>query len=282
MNESHVFESWGAFLDYVNQPPAKGAACESERIRSSDEWDLGLGWKGALKAASEGWDGPRVDVDRFASHVEDSLSTDRLVTTFEARYEVSGGEVDMGRFLAGEPECMIEATPITISRHGRAVRLVVTGGCTQGFDARMIRNRGAAIVALCDLLAKAQHPVEIWVGWRSEIQYGKHHVQHAVKVQDANEALDINRLLFAIAHPATHRRLAFRARERMDNRVAREACVGTEHRPGTYGRTSDLDASVLPDEAENTIYLGKIDQHENWTEAYALAWIQEQIDRIFG
>lgn len=272
---SKVFDSWSEWCEYVadDSPNPHGRRSESRDKAPRPEWDLNTTFKAAQKLASTGWDEPMVEVNRFAEHVEANMDTDLFQTSFESRFDVAGAEVAIDRFLSGEPECMIESTPIRISRQGRAVRLVVTGGALAEVEAENIRNRGAAIVALADVLARCQHPVEIWVGW--QVKIGDKHLMHAVKVQNANDPLDVPRLLFAIAHPACHRRLTFRARELCPDRWHNASSQG-------YGATEGVHAASLPDEVENTIYLGPIRANDEWSEARACAWIQGEIDKIFA
>jgi hypothetical protein len=223
------------------------------------------------------------DVQRLATTVEDLVAADLFQVTFTSRWEVSGAEVDMGRFLAGEPECMIESEPIRISRSGRAVRIAVPVNYSASVPADAVKRRGAAIMALVDLLARAQHPVEIWAAiCNSREQRGAGRTVILVKVQAANEPLDMGRVMFALAHPAMLRQLGFSAENTFPPAVRK--AMGYVKYGGYGGAPFDVRASDFDETDGTTITLPPFGtgSRDQWLEPQALAWIREQIDRIFA
>jgi hypothetical protein len=224
----------------------------------------------AAKLARQGWSEHRDIVDRYVEHVENQVDLDLFSTSFQATYAVAGAEVDMGRFLAGEPECMIESTPLRIARKGRAVRLVIPFGYRGVVEPAQAVRRGAAVVALADMLAKAQHPVEIWAT-RSQQFGGEGPTQyHAnILVQSANDPLDIDRLLFVFAHPGAYRRIGFATL----NGYAGITSQGGQVPP----KPEDLGEMV-----ENTHIFPVLEADQDWSEAAAVQWVEAQLAEILA
>lgn len=288
--ETYVFHDWDEFLSTVESTPRPSYACAT----AAEARDAGHGaeWSGtnslpeAFDLARKGWHDNLVEVEQVAGQVEQTITTDLFQTTFEARYDVAGAEVDLGRFLSGEPECMVESLPIRISRQGRAVRVVVPGVYASSTKKEAILNRGAAVVALADLLARAQHPLEVWVSYTVAAGSGKGNKDDVepdvgiyVKVQAANEALDVPRLMFAIAHPASPRRIGFAAFERLIRSPDMARAIGV-----CYGYAVGRWVNDLPDQTDNTIGLPLL-RHtdQTWLNRDTCAtWVKEQLEGIFN
>lgn len=268
-----VFDSWGSYLDSIEEKPLNSRALNTTACRPGKrDWngnteDLG----DALTLARTGWTDPLLIVDRFIDRIEKTVDTEITQTAFEAVYGVSGAEVDVALYLSGEPECMIESTPIRVSRHGRAVRLVVGASMLAEVKPEAFQLRGAAVVALADILAKAQHPLEVW--WHNSAEDRRGTFTQLVKVQAATDPLDIPRLLFAFGHPASNRRIGFRGRD----------LWGTDKIGfGNYGGTAKAKAEDLLDHTENDIVLQPISRTTTkWTEDTWSTWIEEQLAAIF-
>lgn len=257
----HVGQSWND----------RGSFCP-ETMEEALERATGAGYWEALPEA-----------ERFAARVEAEVELTTRQTTFSSRYDVAGAEVDMGRFLSGEPECMIESVPFQVARQGRAVRVVVPG-CYSGETSTVsVRSRGAAIVALCLTLSRAQHPVEVWVGFTNHGGSGSAENRYAymVRVQRANEPLDEGRIMFALAHETSNRRLCFSVKEQGDAKTRADFQISNTG--GGYGHPSRaVELADLPDEQANTIILPDFDQQGDWGEKASVAWINRTITELFG
>lgn len=283
----NVYGSWEDYVVKVETTPVPAHRCGSSSTKAGEgkSWDLGLGYEGALVAAREGWRQPLTEVERLATHVESKVDLDLFQTTFDSIRDVAGSEVDIDRYLTGEPECMIESIPLTISRHGRAVRLVVPISYSAGTDSAKVLRRGSAVVALADLLAKAQHPLEVWAAITLTTKHGKANsgkntvrpdFVDLVRVQAADEPLDVARLLFILAHPAGFRRLGFRSIEQIEDRDLADA-IGF-----SYGFPVGFHQDDLPDQVDNTFVLDHLNYSHTWDEDYCTTWITSVLDEVFG
>lgn len=273
---------WSEFVDQASKRTTTEPSDDLASRRPGDKWH-GASWSEALNMArTDGYRDAIPEADRFSQAVSDTIITERLATTFEPVWEVTGSEVDMGRYLSGLPENMIEATPMRISRAGRAVRIAVPVAYRYNISADVIMRRGAAVMALVDVLARAQHPLEIWAGCAVAPTYRRIGLRGVtmVKVQEANAPLDMGRIMFALAHPTMLRRLIFSLQEQKSQTI-RQRFGFTSN--GGYGMPQGLEPSDLPDDqGGNTIILPMLDNGQPWDAKSAVAWIEETLATIFG
>ncbi len=202
------FDSWQHFVN---------VAASFEHIgQSSHTYKAGYAWAGtdsyeeAIELARDGWGEARKDVDALVEKLE-SVITPTLQPAFESYFDVSGGMVDVGRFLDGEPECMVETRLVKTAKPGKVISILINGGFLSDIDPAAIKLRGAAIVGLVDSLEKMQHSTEIWLEVTGVSQTGRK-VTQLVPLKQAADSLDIDTLMYAIGHPSRHRRLTFAMR----------------------------------------------------------------------
>lgn len=221
------------------------------------------------------------EAERFAERVTAEVDLEVFQTSFQSTWDVAGSEVDMGRFLAGEPECMLESIPFRVARQGRAIRLVVPGCYNSATSTQTVQQRGAAIMALCMILARAQHPVEVWVGYANHGNRVDTRYAYMVRVQRANEPLDEGRVLYALAHPTANRRLCFSVKEHGDAQAVWDFHIVKED--GRYGTSPrDVRPDDLPAADANTIILHDFDVKPDWDEASAIRWVNETLEGLFS
>lgn len=284
MRDVHHVLTWDEFLDRLEPLPTPelGDPHRSRKRQQEPAWYGGWTFKTAVdRARGEGYSEALPEVEQLVSHVEQQVETDLHTTTFESRFDVAGAEVDMGRFLSGEPECMVESAPIRIARKGRAVRIVVPVAYSAFTDPETIRRRGAAIVALCDILARAQHPLEVWAVLACSGDGGRY--VPAVLVQEANQPLDMGRIMLALAHPAMFRHLGFAFGEHESDQTRRRFGY---HERGGYGYPSwEAKATDIPEANGETIVLPWLSgrgENDTWSKDHAVKWIEQQLNLLFG
>lgn len=224
-----------------------------------------------VMAVETGYKAVMTEVDRLVDQLDQLVTTDRNMTTFDRAFDVSGYEVDIDRYLTGEPECMIQAVPVQVKAKGRAVRITINCGYLGDVENKAVLRRGAAVIALVDILSRMQHPLEIYTV-RVGHYYEGSRLVYRVKVQDANEPLDIGRVMFALAHPAYHRRLCFQA-------------MGIDgkgyHNTGGSQDVQEGDLEPLGHGTE--IVLGSsLKASEAWSVEDCVRWIEAQLDKVMA
>lgn len=232
------FDSLAEALDYAGQNPDP----KSSNRTGSDGW---AGNTGSLREAVElghkGYEEIRPEVERMFTELESQLA-ERLETAFQTKFDYAGSVVDVGRFLSGEPECMIDFVPEPSARMGRVVRIVVNGSCSAYVDPERIIRRGVVVCALIDAVHKLGMGVEAYIEYAINDtgindRNGKVY-SSVIKLHDSQQMLDINNLMFALCHPSMFRRVGFSMLERSDWERA-QYCV--KH---SYGYPAALESSV--------------------------------------
>lgn len=199
------FDSFGDMLAYANANPSK---------KQSEHGDQSFcetaNYAEAHKLAVEGWHAVRPEVERLLGQLSEQIDN-RLDMVSELEYATSGGAVDVGRWLTGEPECMFSFVPMPNERMGRVVKIFIDYGASAQFSAEFIRERGIVLCALVDTLQKMRVACEVW--GETAVTFGNQIHSTVVKLHDATAQMDIDELMFALANPSMLRRITFSVRE---------------------------------------------------------------------
>jgi hypothetical protein len=232
--------SWQEFLDTAQRPET---IATGDGRHGRTEF-AGATWDEALRLAVDGWQLPLQQADVSVGALRERAGIGVSVTTVEPTWDVTGSEVDMAAYLAGVPECMIDAVPQRTSRRGRVVTFLIPATYSHKTRHESIINRGLALAALCAAIIDAGHGVEIWSDYACMMGEHKDERYHAVaRVISAGEPLDVGRLIFAVAHPAMLRRLWFAVWDGVSVEVA------TLMDKASYGNPPyDCRPADLPDE----------------------------------
>ncbi len=182
---------------------------------SSRDWDLSTGFNAAVELAEGGWREKIPEVERCLSMVQ------RLVReSWSTQLDVAGECVDIGAYLEGEPECMLNyVVPDT-----KSVRIIASISARCSADAPRLFNRGIAIAAAVYALQCSGVPVSLAVGeWVSDENSGSNRSIHEtlVEVNPFGDYIDAGRLAFWLAHPAALRRCFFRFQEQQPENIRR-------------------------------------------------------------
>ncbi|MUN38375.1 DUF7192 family protein [Actinomadura litoris] len=194
--------SWQEFVDRARAPDTiedgEGRGC-------ADDW-AGATWEEALRLAEDGWTTVLPEVDAEVAELRERVGAEVLTTALVPAWDVTGSEVDIGAYLSGEPECMVDAVPQRISTRGRVVTFFVPAGYVHTTPHSAVHHRGVALAALCSSIIAAGHSVEIWSGFCPYVSTTDRYASIA-RVVSAAEPFDMGRLMFVMAHPAMLRRL---------------------------------------------------------------------------
>lgn len=192
------------------------AAAKRVDQNGHDVYDFGsaFAFEDALKGAREGW--PE-QLDETLEIVESAIALcekEHEIETFTPVWDVTGSEVDVARYLTGEPECMIDYPLAKTSKVGKVITLCASMSISGAISAADITRRGQTIVALAMVITQLGHSAEIWLddstapggtGLASRYLMGR----TRVLVKGANDTVDPARIMFAFAHPGSLRGLGF-------------------------------------------------------------------------
>lgn len=265
---------WDDFLADATGPVPEHVAHPSSRD-GDDGW-AGGSWADACTLAVDGWHETIPEADIMAKGIAHTVTGDRAGVDWSFPRDVSGEMVDVGLYLAGEPECMVDPVPTSAVRQGQVVRLAVPVNYSAGTPEWLARERGIAIVALIDCLRRNGCVLEVWA--TCDQRGNSHRTTYAVQVQDPRDPVDIGRIMFAVAHPTMLRRVLFGAMERLTPRGKAEA-MGIEQ---GYGRPRPMPIEMLPEVDGPTISLPMLQPGDDWSPETAIEWIEASLDVLAG
>jgi hypothetical protein len=218
-DEYRHFGTWGEFLEFVHPAPSRGpnaagilARDPSSRSEGSYHFYGTTTFDEAINLAYNGWLAGQVNAMKLAQPI-----IERMVSFIERPdivYDVEGSTLDIGRFCADDPECFIkfENEIVEVPSHPRLLRVVFNIAASCGISKEIMTAKGAAVAALIELLEFAGNRVEvILLPFCGNVTYINEPAEwfNSVLVKAFDQPLELARLIFAIAHPASFRRLGF-------------------------------------------------------------------------
>jgi hypothetical protein len=203
----------------------------------------------AVRLAGRGLKAEGLESVDVAKDVLKELQQDRQLPEFAPVFDVSGLDVDIDRYLTGEPENMIEYPVAEVLATGPVVTLVVGMNYSAIVSKDAILAQGRFCVALALALAECGYSLEIF----SEIHTGENSPKRSsrkrgvgikvrVKVLEAGTSIDPGGLMFALSHPSMLRIFGFSAMHLAPEWI-RDSIVGP------YGHPWPIDATDWPSNA---------------------------------
>lgn len=234
---NHI-ESFDSLYDMAKFAKANKAPESSESGRESFTGSASL--KDAADLAIKGWDECRPQVDALLSDLQDRINN-VMSDNYVVQHDVAGADVNMGLFMSGEPECMMQFVAEPQARMGRVVKVLVNGVTNASTDPDNIIKRGVAVLALVNTLHLMGVGIELW--FESCITgIDNKAYSTCVKLHDSSQPLDIDNVMFALAHPSMLRRLVFSVQEQSKYQTQQNA----KHGRG-YGSCTDLNLGKFID-----------------------------------
>lgn len=222
--EKLTFESLDALLTFADKPRAWTCTCNS-----FDQGPSAVAFTGtetfadAVHLARYGWNAGREKLSDAMGAIASSNGGAALPVM---SFDVAGAYPFIPAAAAGAPESMVALSP-SEARIRPIVRLGYVLGAPGVYEAHELTNMGAAFVSICDALEAA--------GFRTEIEgldYTEGSGNHCfarVMLKRAQDVFDLDRMAFALSHPAMLRRVLFAMREQLP-------ALQKSH-SGGYGRT---------------------------------------------
>jgi hypothetical protein len=265
------FYSWGDFIRHASTVPDTMAGEAGRASRLNDRSFTGVkNYHEAVKLATDGWREGEAKAKAIADPIFTQVSS--LIERYDVNYELEGHNIDVARFVDGEPECWQKFEPTVVDGRGtRQLKLVFNCCVSGGLDRSVIISRGAGVAALVNLLEYAGNRVEVWLAMANHKQ--EKGIDVYVKVKDASQNIDMSQLIYALAHPSAFRCHMFSLMEGLDRETRRHFGVYTG---GGYGHVSEI-----PEDRRGDIYFsGAILHDPTWRSEEAISkWIIEQLEK---
>lgn len=197
------FDSMREFGTFIRDTPRKWAQDMSESAEKSLDWDLNTDFEGAVQYARNGW----LEGAKRAQGKLKKLQNAGVAA--RKRNSFAGGSVNVPRFIAGAPDCMVEKrkTP-----GAKTLRLFVSICANGHISAEYMANYGVAVAHYVKQLEATGIKCEVYAVASTRMTAGR--VTMQVCVKKFSQRFDLAVLCFAIGHPAMLRRLEFAFDER--------------------------------------------------------------------
>lgn len=235
MNIVQTYDSVGEFLAQANTAKKKYTSIDTDRPK----WFGTSSLEQAVGLVQQGWDG-RPDLSKLSSDIESVTSSE--VAKINLEHQVQGAYVDVGAYIEGVPECMVQFVE---QPEPKVVRLAFNISTSASMSREAFANRGAVTLAICNKLQLAGYAVEIVAYECCQSGSSKHGVSWVLK--SSAQPLDEDSLAFWCCHPSALRRIHFLYCESMDDKVRAEF----GYNGGSYGRPCALNEFKEAREAFN-------------------------------
>lgn len=221
INKELSFDDLSAFWKYAMQD--SNAYTKESRQDSSYylDWSGGLTWEETKRLALRGWTDIMQEIEKYRAQILPIIA--EKVLRPKQVYAVAGYSIDVGSFLANDPECFITKELEARNYPGRIYKIVSSISFSAAIEPETIITRGAIICALVDAIEFAGHRAEVICNAAMSASHyeddrqGKNKergwFEVSVVVKKPTQPLDMSDLAYCLAHPSMFRKIMFSVAE---------------------------------------------------------------------
>lgn len=199
------FADWGDMLHHINTARPNWPHGQYSGF-GKPEW-----FETTLPLIERGWHEGEDVLKALSARLVD-LTTSLIERPYYS-FDVTGMDFDVARVVEGEPEAWrVEHAAVAEGSGRKFVRIMFNNTRSGGANTEATTRKGAAIVALAELLTVAGYGVE--VGTVDTSGFDGAVAECYVTVKTADQPIDHARLMFALAHPLMLRAVMFAIEER--------------------------------------------------------------------
>ena len=220
INKQLYFEDLSKFWKYAMQD-SNAYSKDSRDDDCNMEWHGGLTWEQAKQMAISGWREGMQEIDKYRAKIV-PIVTEKVLRPKQI-YSVAGYNVDVGSFMANDPECFLSREYEERNYPGQIYKIVASISFSAAITPETIIQRGAMICALIDAIEFAGHRAEVICNWavsagsydndRQGENKERGWLEVSVTVKKVSQPLEMSDLAFCLAHPAMLRRIMFSVAE---------------------------------------------------------------------
>lgn len=201
-NDVRYFGSLTELVTHVRNLPYR-----QEYYDEGNDW-YGGSWDDTYRLTESGWQEGAREASEMAIRIADRAvqSTASALKT-EVVYDVVGAAYDPGAYMSGVPECWLGFKP---HEEKSGVRFVANVAVSCGVTAEIFKRRGIALAALALAMNAQGHAVTIDVvsAIKPRDRTDTYEtVQFRVADAMSGSPLDIDRVVYGLAHPTVFRRI---------------------------------------------------------------------------
>jgi len=208
------FDSLEAFMDDIKRPGAlaEGITNRSDVVGKANWFGTGC-FEDAIALAERGWETGLARIKALTGTLK-QLHGDKADRHF-CRYSEAGDEVDIGRYMTGESEHMIDWEVQQVPAAGRVVKVVFNMAASSAISTEQMFMRGAAAVMLVDLIEQSGLRCEVVLACGT-CRDGEAGSSTTVVIKQASQPVEMDRLAYMLCNASVLRRLFFRFFEKRD------------------------------------------------------------------
>ncbi len=214
------FYEWEQFLNWVDWSGKKYRRA-SHRIGDKNyKYSLTSTFQDAMDLARYGWAEGVSKIQQFEKLDLPTHETFMQNYDIQTAYSVAGGSVNIGRYLAGMPDCMRHMR--MINNHAlpsRVQKIIIISNSSGRVLADEILKYGYKIYQIIEALEMANIQTDITLAYSAK-NYNTEQIsdycfyETYIKIKKAEDVLCPEKILFCVAHPAMFRRLVLSENER--------------------------------------------------------------------
>jgi hypothetical protein len=256
------FDTFGDLVHFADTRENKSPfAEEKSRCLDSNNFRATANWQECMTLATQGWADGAEKAKALNAQLVDKITS--IIERDQLFYDVQGLDFDLGLLLSGEPEHYLNVQQVYSEGQGhRVIKLALNITASGGIQSDILIAKGAAVSALVYALELCGNRVEVTVGGCVNRGQG----EMTATVKRAEDALELEQLVFALAHPSTLRRLMLSVWE---SDAAHMSNVGA-----TYGSPSELNN---PERFDVYIAGSKYGDPQWSNTDETIAWIKAQL-----
>lgn len=223
------FESFDEFLTFVGKTPIqwKNASHIASKY-APERWNGNVTFDGAINLAYQGWPEGR---SKIVKTLDAATYLQKNAVRPSINLDVAGAYPIVPLAIAGDPAAMVDIGDVSAQARP-IVRIWLNIGASVGVSETHLINRGVAILSHVDRLENEGKSVEVTLVYSAfRDKSGGDGLITKIIAKRAGEPLEIDRLAFALAHPAMVRRLMFRLLEQAPD---------LQYLSGNYGYPGDI------------------------------------------
>jgi hypothetical protein len=188
----------------------------ASRDTSLDKWSGYASFEQACKLARDGWPEGLKRLNGFQERIQSFIGnrTNKPLPEFD----VTGQVLDIGLLLSGVPECFISLPDEPKEGRGKIIDIVFSSSYSSGVDSEEIFWRGAALVALIDVLESRGLSCSVVSDSTVTRGYGNRYTARTT-VKALGDVLDLDRIAFCACHAGFFRRVIFSLEETESDEV---------------------------------------------------------------
>ncbi|SHT26298.1 MULTISPECIES: DUF7192 family protein [Mycobacteroides] len=208
---SHARMVFDSLTDYIDHNTKRDYRSADMASRGKDFFGGAQNLSHALEMARTGLQREGIEAMAIAAGQLKDIESQLNYQAFSSEWHVSGTDVDVALYLAGEPECMIDYRMEDMERPERVVTLVIGTNVPWHVSAKAIKLRGQKIVALIEAIEATGSTTEIWADRTSNAMGGSKTSRTSVRIKAPGDFYDSGSVMFAFTHAAFNRVLSWNA-----------------------------------------------------------------------